>query len=86
MMPPSTSSARIRPTSTYHGWSPASPVLTKVTSSSVGASLSPDSASSAPRTEAFSGTRRSTENTAAESVGEVTAPSSTASSQSRSST
>ena len=58
-------------------------MLTSETSSTVGASLRPDSASSAPVTVRGSGTRRSTENTAAASVGEVTAPSSTASCQSR---
>ena len=56
---------------------------TSDTSRTVGASLSPDSASSAPVRRSGSGTRRSTENTAAASVGDVTAPSSTASCQSR---
>ena len=60
----------------------AAPVLTSVTSRTVGASLRPDSASRAPVRPRGSGTRRSTENTAAASVGEVTAPSSTASCQS----
>ena len=47
----------------------------------VGASLKPDSASRAPVIRRGNGTTRSTENTAAASVGEVTAPSRTASSQ-----
>ena len=46
-----------------------------ITSSTVGASLRPDSASSAPRSRCGIGTLRSTEKTAAASVGEVTAPS-----------
>ena len=46
-----------------------------------GASLKPDSASSSPASRGGSGTRRSTENTAAESVGDSTAPMSTASCQ-----
>ena len=50
-------------------WSSAAPVLTSDTSSTVGASLRPDSASSAPVIRRGSGTRRSTENTAAASVG-----------------
>jgi hypothetical protein len=58
----------------------AAPVDTSVTSTTVGASLSPDSASNEPVSLLGSGTTRSTENTAAASVGEVTAPSSTASS------
>ena len=53
----------------------------QVTSTTVGASLSPDSASRAPVSFFGSGTTRSTENTAAASVGDVTAPSSRASSQ-----
>ena len=52
-----------------------------VTITMIGASLSPDSASSAPVRRLGRGTTRSTENTAAASVGEVTAPSSTAVSQ-----
>ena len=56
-------------------------MLGSVTSTTVGASLSPDSASSAPVSRLGSGTTRSTEKTAAASVGEVTAPRSTASSQ-----
>ena len=60
--------------------SAAAPVEIRVTSTTVGASFSPDSASSAPVSRLGSGTTRSTENTAAASVGEVTAPSSTASS------
>ena len=47
----------------------------------MGASLSPDSASSAPTSRRDSGRPRSTEKTAAASVGEVTAPSRTDSSQ-----
>ena len=62
------------------------PVATRVTSTTVGASLRPDSASSAPVSRLGSGTTRSTENTAAASVAEVTAPSSTDSSQERPST
>ena len=56
-------------------------MLTRVTTTTVGASLRPDSASSAPVRRRGSGSRRSTEKTAAASVGEVTAPSSTESSQ-----
>ena len=52
-----------------------------VTRTTVGASLRPDSASSAPVSRFGSGTTRSTENTAAASVGDVTAPSRTAVSQ-----
>ena len=55
-------------------------MLITVTSTTVGASLRPDSASSDPISRLGSGTRRSTENTAAASVGEVTAPSRTATS------
>ena len=47
-----------------------------------GASLNPDSASSRPATRRGNGTTRSTENTAAASVEETTAPSSSASCQS----
>ena len=50
-------------------------MLIRTTSSTVGASLRPDSASSAPSSDGFSGTRRSTVKTAAASVGEVIAPS-----------
>ena len=57
-----------------------------MTRTTVGASLSPDSASSAPESRFLIGATRSTENTAAASVGEVTAPSSTASSHGRPST
>ena len=64
-------------------WSSKAPVEIRVTSTTVGASLRPDSASSAPVSRRGSGTTRSTENTAAASVGEVTAPSSTASSHGR---
>ena len=64
-------------------WSATAPLEMSVTRTTVGASLSPDSASSAPVRRRGSGTTRSTENTAAASVGEVTAPSSTASSQGR---
>ena len=62
-------------------WSSNAPVETRVTSTTVGASLRPDSASSTPWIRLGRGTTRSTENTAAASVGEVTAPSRTASSQ-----
>ena len=64
-------------------WSSNAPVEISVTSTTVGASLRPDSASSAPVSRRGNGTTRSTENTAAASVGDVTAPSSTASSQGR---
>ena len=64
-------------------WSSNAPVEISVTSTTVGASLRPDSASSAPVSRRGSGTTRSTENTAAASVGDVTAPSSTASSHGR---
>ena len=57
------------------------PVEMIVTITMIGASLSPDSASSAPVSRLGSGTTRSTENTAAASVGEMIAPSSTAVSQ-----
>ena len=63
--------------------SSTAPDATRVTSTTVGASLRPDSASSAPVSRLGSGTTRSTENTAAASVGDVTAPSSSASSQGR---
>ncbi len=58
----------------------ATPPEMSVTRTTVGASLKPDSASSAPVIRRGSGTTRITENTAAASVGDVTAPSSTASS------
>ena len=64
-------------------WSANAPVETSVTSTTVGASLRPDSASSTPWIRLGSGTTRSTENTAAASVGDVTAPSRIASSQGR---
>ena len=48
------------------------------TSSTTGASLKPDSASSIPVTRRGSGTRRSTEKTAAASVEDSTAPMSSA--------
>ena len=57
---------------------PCASELASSTSSTDGASLRPDSASSAPRSECGIGTLRSTEKTAAASVGEVTAPSSIA--------
>jgi hypothetical protein len=59
------------------GTPPCGPVseLRRTTSNTVGASLSPDSASSAPRIDGRRGTLRSTENTAAASVGDVIAPS-----------
>ena len=63
--------------------SATAPVEISVTRTTVGASLRPDSASSAPTSRCGSGTTRSTENTAAASVGEQTAPSRTASSQGR---
>ena len=47
-----------------------------------GASLNPDSASSSPATRLGKGTTRSTENTAAASVEDTMAPSSSASCQS----
>ena len=59
------------------------PVETTPTSTTVGASLRPDSASSVPVSRLGSGTTRSTENTAAASVGEQAAPSRIASSQGR---
>ncbi len=55
--------------------SAAAPVEISTTSTTVGASLSPDSASSEPVSRLGSGTTRSTEKTAAASVAEVTAPS-----------
>ncbi len=58
----------------------AAPEDTSVTSTTVGASFSPDSASRVPVSLRGNGTTRSTENTAAASVGEVSAPSSTESS------
>ena len=61
------------------------PALIATTSTTIGASLRPDSTSSVPVTDLRSGTVRSTENTAAASVGVSTAASSTASSQRRSS-
>ena len=60
-------------------YSPSAPVEIRVTTTTVGASLRPDSASRTPVRRLGSGTIRSTENTAAESVGEQTAPSRTAS-------
>ena len=65
---------------------PAASRLSSATSSTVGASFSPDSASRVERTRDGSGTLRSTEKTAAESVGEQTAPSRAASHGSRPST
>ena len=62
---------------------PCSPIASleiSVTRTTVGASLRPDSASSAPDSRFLIGATRSTENTAAASVGDVTAPSSQASS------
>ena len=58
----------------------AAPVEMTPTSTTVGASLSPDSASSTPVRRLGRGTTRSTEKTAAASVGEQTAPSRMASS------
>ena len=78
---PTTSSQAITPANSRM-LSPPS-VLTSVTSTIVGASLRPDSASREPVSLRGNGTCRSTENTAAASVGEVIAPSSTASSQLR---
>ena len=60
---------------------PTAPVEMTPTSTTVGASLRPDSASSAPVSRLGSGTTRRTENTAAASVGEQIAPSRIASSQ-----
>ncbi len=62
-------------------WSSHAPLEIMVTRTTVGASFSPDSDSSVPMSRRGRGTTRSTENTAAASVGDVTAPSSTASSQ-----
>ena len=58
--------------------SPTASELATMTSSTVGASLRPDSASSVPRSECGMGTLRSTEKIAAASVGDATAPSSIA--------
>ena len=71
------------PTIASTPWSAAAPVETSVTSTTVGASLRPDSDSRAPVIRRGSGTTRSTENTAAASVGEQTAPSRIASSHGR---
>ncbi len=60
--------------------SPSASLEISVTRTTVGASLSPDSASRAPDSRFLMGAARSTENTAAASVGEVTAPSRKASS------
>ena len=68
------------PASANGPWSAAAPLEISVTSTTVGASLKPDSASRAPVIRRGSGTTRITENTAAASVGEVTAPRRTASS------
>ncbi|MGY2700827.1 hypothetical protein ACVW2K_000411 [Nocardioides sp. HB32] len=76
---PTTSSYPTIPSTASTPCSCAAPDDTSVTSTTVGASLRPDSASSVPVSRRGSGTTRSTENTAAASVGEVTAPSSTAS-------
>src|SRR5437867_4791004 len=59
--------------------------LSRITASTAGGSLSPDSPSSVPDSRGGSGSLRSTENTAAASVGASTAPSSRASRQPRSS-
>ncbi len=72
--PPTTSSKTIsaaRPSTPP--WPSASPALIATTSTTIGASLSPDSTSSVPVTRFLSGTVRSTENTAAASVGVSTA-------------
>ena len=82
---PATSSNTINKARTTGECSCARPELTATTISTVGASLSPDSASSVPSTDDLSGTLRRTENTAAASVGDVTAPISTDVSQLRSS-
>ena len=59
--------------------------LSRMTASTAGGSLSPDSPSRMPDSRGGSGSLRSTENTAAASVGASTAPSSSASRQPRSS-
>ena len=70
----------MRPPAAASPCSAIEPVETKVTTTIVGASFSPDSLSRTPARRGAIGSPRSTENTAAASVGEVTAPSSTASS------
>ena len=81
MARPPISSNAIRPATpagpSVVAW-PVAIELARITSSTVGASFRPDSASNAPRSRCGIGTWRSTEKTAAASVGEVTAPSSTA--------
>ncbi len=78
---PTTSSHATMPAVPSSPWSSHAPLEIRVTRTTVGASFSPDSDSSVPINRRGSGTTRSTENTAAASVGDVTAPSSTASSQ-----
>ena len=81
--PPTSSSKTMMPATSSRPDSAAAPVEMIPTSTTVGASLRPDSASSAPVRRLGSGTTRSTENTAAASVGEQIAPSRIASSQGR---
>ena len=78
--PPTISSKTMRPLVYNSPASPTAPVEMIPTSTTVGASLSPDSASSAPVRRLGSGSARRTENTAAASVGEQMAPSRIASS------
>ena len=74
------------PATTSGPSSDTAPVEIRVTRTTTGASLRPDSASSVPVSRRGSGTTRSTENTAAASVAEMLAPSSTAISHGRSNT
>ncbi len=69
---------RTRPGMPPSGPVPSDQAVAMVTSSTIGASLKPDSPSTTARTWDGSGTRLSTEKTAAESVGERMAPSRTA--------
>ncbi|CAM5445602.1 hypothetical protein SVIOM74S_04684 [Streptomyces violarus] len=73
MAAPMASSSRITPSSTYQ-CSTGPAVDSETTRMTTGASLKPDSASSVPVTRAGRGIFRSTENTAAASVEETTAP------------